>query len=92
MMIALKDAFANAGNPNARGTGGFSEATEELFKKGMLPIQMEEKRDGETISTVTFVKFEEKKLDDALFAIPQDIHVMEMPAMGRPPMGVDQEK
>ncbi len=55
--------------------GGIGSSMEALFKKGMMPIQIESKQ-----ATITFVKFEEKQIDDSVFVIPSDITIQEMPA------------
>jgi len=60
----------------------FSPSMEKLFMKGLLPIQIESKRDGKTESTVTFLKYDQSKLDDSIFVVPSDVKIMQMPSMG----------
>ena len=81
MIAALRNAFKNGGLGMSRGRkGGISHEIEELFEKGWLPIRMETIKDGKAESTVTFVKYEQKKLDDSIFILPSDITIMQMPA------------
>ena len=79
MAFAFKNAFSNPGGRNSK---SLSPAIEEIFKKGLLPIQFEVKKDGKTESTVNFLSYKEEKLDDSVFVIPSDIKVRDMPAMG----------
>lgn len=81
MTQALKSAFKNGAMGLSRGQkGGSNHEIEELFEKGWLPIRMEMKKDGNTENTVTFIKYEQKKLDDSIFIVPTDINIMQMPA------------
>ncbi len=78
---AVKGAFDQSGGsaktPSRNNYYG-SDAVEALFDKGLLPLRMETKRDGKTESTITFVKYEEKKIDDVFLIIPSKVEVVSM--------------
>ncbi len=81
MIQALKSAFKNGSMGLSRGRkSGSNHEIEELFEKGLLPIRMESIKDGKFESTVSFLKYEQKKLDDSIFIVPADINIMQMPA------------
>jgi hypothetical protein len=80
ILIALKSLYGNSAM--SRIESPRSEAIEDMFKKGLFPIQVETINDGKTVSTYTFIKYEEKHLDDSIFEIPSDIKIQQMPAMG----------
>ena len=82
MTTALMNAFKHGSMGFSRGRkSGSSAVIEELFEKGLLPIRMEStSKEGKIESSVTFLKYEQKSLDDSIFAIPTDIKIMQMPA------------
>ena len=83
MLEAMKSSFTGGmqalSSRGGSGGGGF----EEIFKKGLVPIQVEMKKDGKLNATVTVLSFEQKKLDDSVFEVPADVQIMQMPAGGR---------
>jgi hypothetical protein len=61
--------------------GAGENAFAGLILKGYAPVQINMKKDGETMATIEFVKYEKKSLSDALFVIPTDVNVQPMPDM-----------
>ncbi len=63
------------------GTDGFRQ----LAAQGYIPVQTVVKKDGVDFATVMLKNFEQKSLDDALFVIPANITIQQMPSgmMGR---------
>ncbi len=57
-----------------------SHAFKQLSDKGLVPVKVEMKEAGEVQMSMEFVKYEMKKLDDAVFALPTDIKFNPMPA------------
>lgn len=81
MLASLKNIYNNgAGGFKKQGPG--REAIEAMFKKGLAPIQIEMIKEGKIETTMTFVKFEEKDVEDSMFKIPDGITVQKMPNMG----------
>ena len=80
MISALKSAYKHGSMGMMRGKSTNNHEIEELFEKGWLPIRMEMNKDGKSESSLTFLKYEQKSLDDSIFAIPTDIKIMQMPA------------
>ena len=55
------------------------EAFEQLAKKGLTPVKVIATVDGQVAQSLVFVKYETKKLDDALFVPTTDIKYRPMP-------------
>ena len=79
ILSSLKNIYNN-GAAGLKGRGPSSEAIEEMFKKGLVPIQIESLKDGKPEATITFVKFEKKDIEDSMFKIADDIKIQQMPA------------
>ncbi|MDP4229424.1 MAG: DUF4412 domain-containing protein [Bacteroidota bacterium] len=77
---ALKNAYHNGGSLRSQRRGPGSAAVEEMFKKGLVPMQVESLKDGKPESTISFVSYEQKHLDDSIFKIGDDIKIRPMPA------------
>ncbi len=54
-------------------------ALKQLAKKGLFPVKVVISQQGEVAATMEFVKFEESKLDDALFVAPTDVKYNPIP-------------
>ena len=72
----------NAKNLGSQGGASMSNAFTKLAKMGYFPVKIVVSKDGEVALTQELVKYEEKKLDDALFVPPTDIKFQPMPQMG----------
>jgi Domain of unknown function (DUF4412) len=57
-------------------------AFKKLSKMGLFPVKLVVTREGEVSMSLEFVKYDEKKLDDALFVVPTDVKFTPMPKMG----------
>ena len=77
LMKSLRAAIEKGMSGGMRGQGRseIGGSVEAMFKKGMMPMQIVSKQ-----ATVTFISFEERKLDDSIFVIPSDITIQEMPS------------
>jgi hypothetical protein len=62
--------------------GKMQGALNQLSKMGLFPVKVVVSKDGEEQLSMEFVKYEEKKLDDALFVAPTDIKYQSQPQMG----------
>jgi len=58
-----------------------ASAFKQLTEKGLFPVRVVMKSGEETDLSMEFVSYEEKKLDDAIFALPKDIKFGPMPTM-----------
>ncbi len=59
-----------------------TKAMKQFADKGLVPVRMVMKKDGEVAVTTEFVKYEQKSLDDALFIPPTDVTFKPIPKMG----------
>jgi hypothetical protein len=74
MQDAFKNGFDSPGQDQKQ-----TKAMKLLATRGLVPVKLVAKTDGETAMTMEFVKYEQKKLDDALFVPPTDIKYQPMP-------------
>lgn len=58
-----------------------TKALKQLTDKGLVPVRVVMKKDGEVAMSMDFVKYEQKSLDDALFVPPADVKFNPMPKM-----------
>ncbi|MEP7235008.1 MAG: DUF4412 domain-containing protein [Ignavibacteriota bacterium] len=87
LINSLHEIYKNSGKAAmaARTSAPASAAIAEMFKKGLVPIQVEMLKDGIPETTITMMSFEQKHLPDSEFVIPSDIMIRPMPGM--PGMG-----
>lgn len=83
MLEAMKSSFTGGMQALSARGGSAGGGFEEIFKKGLVPVQVEMKKDGKVNATITVLSFEQKKLDDSVFEVPADVQIMQMPAGGR---------
>jgi Domain of unknown function (DUF4412) len=57
-------------------------AMKQLAKKGLFPVKLVISQQGEVAASMEFVKYEEKKLDDAFFVAPSDVKYGPIPQRG----------
>ncbi|HET9136841.1 MAG TPA: DUF4412 domain-containing protein [Candidatus Kapabacteria bacterium] len=77
----LRNAFAGALTAMSRGKNSDgTSAYAELFSGGKLPVEIDMLKGGVVQATVTYNKYELKSLSDALFTVPTDINIQQMPA------------
>ncbi len=69
------------GGMRATRGGGPGSALKRLTEKGLVPVEVDVKKDGSVMATLEFVKYEKKPLDDAMFVVPADVKI------GPPPTG-----
>jgi len=55
------------------------EAIGEMFKKGLVPIKVEILKEGKPETTMSFVSYEQKHLDNSVFEIPKDVIFQPLP-------------
>ncbi len=67
---------------SGRKAAGLGGAMEHLFKKGLVPVQVESKHDGTTTMKMTVLNYQEKTISDAVLIPPQDVKFTQMPSMG----------
>jgi preprotein translocase subunit SecD len=81
LSAALRNAFTGAIAAMSRGknTDGAS-AYAELFNGGKLPVEVDVVKGGVVQATVTYDKFEQKSLSDAMFIVPAEVNIQQMPA------------
>jgi len=83
LLNSLKAIYDNIGKGGTQGLNGpGSAAIQAMFKRGLMPVQVESIRDGKPETTITFLKHEQKHLDDSVFAIPADVKIRSMPNLG----------
>ena len=82
LLNSMKGVYNNSGSAmrSTKGSAPGSEAIEAMFNKGLMPIRVEMLKDGKPATTMTFVKYEQKHLDDSVFIVPSDIKIQQMPA------------
>jgi len=73
----LSASIFNALEKSMQGISG-PGAFKQLFADGYIPVQTVVKKNGNAEATVTFKKFEEKSLADAIFEIPTNITIQKM--------------
>ncbi|MFI5201426.1 MAG: DUF4412 domain-containing protein [Candidatus Kapaibacterium sp.] len=78
----LTECIANSLRDQPRQDNNSSKAFLELAKKGLIPVKIVATSGGQTAMSMEFVKFEKKRLKDALFVPPTDIKYQPMPSMG----------
>ena len=79
VLASLKNIYNN-GAAGMKKQGPGNEAIETMFRKGMAPIQIEMIKDGKPETTITFVQYEQKDIEDSMFKIADDIKIQQMPA------------
>jgi hypothetical protein len=82
LLNTMQSAFKNGLDGGMRGqkNNATTAAMKSLFEKGLVPIQIESLHDGKVETTITFIKYEQKKLDDSIFIVPSDIKIRQMPS------------
>jgi hypothetical protein len=83
LLNSLHSIYNNSGKASMAGKthGPGAEVIAEMFKKGLVPIKFETLKDGNVETTMTFVSYEQKHLDDSEFMIPKDVIIRPMPDM-----------
>ena len=69
----LQETFYRSLNNNPGQDPKQTAAMRQLADKGLVPVRILMKKDGEVAMTMDFVKYEQKSLADALFVPPADV-------------------
>jgi len=77
MLAAFNNGLKNPGQDSKQ-----TMAMRYFADRGLVPVRMVAKSNGEVAMSMEFVKYEKKHLDDALFVPPTDIKYRPMPTMG----------
>ncbi len=77
----IRESFYHSLNNNPGEDPAQLKAMMQLADRGLVPVRIVVKRDGEMQMTTEFVKYEEKSLADALFVPPADVKFGPMPKM-----------
>lgn len=83
ILNSLREIYKNSKGAVPGGNAGTGAvAIEKMFQRGLAPIAIEMLKDGKPETTITFIKYEKKHLDDSIFVIASDIKIQPMPSMG----------
>ncbi len=78
----LTECVAKSMRDQPRQDKSSSNAFLQLAKRGLIPVKIVATSGSQTAMSMQFVKFKQKKLDDALFVPPKDIKYRPLPSMG----------
>jgi hypothetical protein len=83
ILNSLREIYKNSKGSLPGGNAGTGAvAIEKMFQKGLAPIEIDMLKDGKAESSITFIKYEQKHIDDSIFVIASDIKIQPMPAKG----------
>jgi hypothetical protein len=77
----MQESFSNSLNNKPGQDPKQTKAFKQLADKGLVPVRVVMRRNGEIAMTMEFVKYEQKSLNDSVVTPPADVKFSPMPKM-----------
>ena len=78
----MQETFSNSMNNKPGQDPKQTKAFRKLADKGLVPVRVVMKKDGEVAMSMEFVKYEQKSIDDSVVTPPADVKFSPMPTRG----------